>query len=1236
MKTAPAAAAALLLLAGLASAQEPARPRAPGAPPPVSATGDSVRATIPYFELGDSPLALRGEVRPGRFVSAAGRRAIAMGTEDGRFELWSWPIKWLHDFELSFRIPKYVEPISGPTIARTMVQRPEGLTIEYSYEQFTVRQHVFVPLDLPAVVMLLEVDAVRPLDIIARWTPDIHFAWPAGLGGQYLIWEANAQAFLFSEGKQRLNAFLGSPAVSQASDVPAHMLAAERPQLVLGVGGEAERYTAPRLGEPPGRGINLRVAYLPLVLAGGDMPRDSALALYRRLIAPGAALREWRRRVAHADSLRTTQLVLRSPDTLLNRAVEYAKLNLDESLVCNPDLGCGLVAGYGLSGGASDRPGFGWFFGGDAAINSLAMSGAGQQALVRQGALRFFAKYQRADGKITHEISQAAARIPWFSEYPYAFYHGDTTPFWILAFGEYWKQTADSALLGELWPNLRKAYDWSRRTDTDGDGLMENPAAGAGALEVGDLQIGILSDVYLSGVWIAALDRFARMAEAEGQRTLGDSARAIRARAIGTLESRLWLPDRKQYAFALLAGGTVNDNLTAWPATAMAFDLFDPVHGADMAARLASSEIMTDWGARPLAASSTLFDPLHYNNGAVWPFVTGWVALAQYRYHNAAAGRFALETIVRSGFDEARGRNPEVFSGRFYQPLDTAVPQQFFATSMVLTPLLRGLLGIEADAPARRLLLAPHLPPEWDSVTVEHIPFGGGALSVRLQRSPEGLRATLRQRGGAPLEVVFNPALPLGATTPLERNETTGDLHAAVHGVLRDSLTLTVPSHGGWSIAAPAPRPAIGDRSASPRVLSERFRNGTYTVSLEGRAGRLERFRLLENGRWRELEVRFPDTGANADGYTTTRLSFGAAAPRGAAPRISQAPFGRLPDGTRVQAYTLRNTRGTSLQVISYGAIITALRTRDRQGRLDDIVLGFDSLAGYLGDSPYFGAVVGRYANRIARGQFTLEGRRYQLPLNNGPNSLHGGTRGLDKVVWQVAPFENDSAAGLVLSYRSPDGDMGYPGQLDVQVSYTLTDRDELVVDYGATTSRPTPVNLSQHSYFNLTGGAQRDILGHLLQLDASRYTPVDSTLIPTGALAEVAGSPFDFRSATPIGARIGEPDPQLRVGRGYDHNFVLDRTGGGLQHAARVVEPGSGRTLDIFTDQPGIQFYSGNFLDGSLRGKAGRVYGHRFGLCLETQHFPDSPNHPGFPSTILRPGERYQSRTVFRFGTAE
>ena len=784
------------------------------------------------------------------------------------------------------------------------------MTITYAYEQFTVREHVFVPLDMPAVVILLEVDAIRPLDIIASFTPDIHYAWPAGLGGQYLIWEQNARAFLFSEGKRSINAFLGSPAVTQASDVPAHMLAAAPPQLVLGVGSDSDRYAAPRLGEPPGHNVDVHEAYIPIVLAGGEMPHDSALAMYRALIAPGAAEREWKRRVAHEDSIRTTMFALHSPDTLLNKAVEYAKVNLDEGYVCNPDLGCGMVAGYGLSGAASDRPGFGWFFGGDGAINSFAMDGAGETQEVRDGVLRFFAKYQRADGKITHEISQGAGHVDWF-DYPYPYYHGDTTPFYILAFGEYWRQTADTALVRELWPNIVRAYEWSRKTDTDGDGLMETPAAGAGALEVGDLQIGILSDVYMNGVWVASLDRFAAMARAMGQPALADSALAIRKRALQTMEAKLWMPKLGQYAFALLQDGSVNGNLTAWPATAMAFDVFDQARGAEMAARLASSDIMTDWGARPLSATSPLFDPLHYNNGAVWPFVTGFVSLAEYRYHNASAGWFALEAIARTTFDQSRGRNPEVISGRLYKPLDTAVPQQFFATSMILTPLIRGLLGIDVDAPTGRVTIAPHLPPGWDTLRVSNVPVGRGRVSFFIYRMPNEMSVEVTRSGGdpAPLDVVFSPALPLGAHA-MDANASirtyAGDVHETVRGTLTNFLRLTVRYAGGWTLVPPTMPPAIGERSRAPRLLSERLVAGptgsargatACDVAVEGLAGDTYTFevvapsdadaRLLavratageaalgpaDGGRRREVRVTFPSAEPNADGYTRATIT---------------------------------------------------------------------------------------------------------------------------------------------------------------------------------------------------------------------------------------------------------------------------------------------------------------------------------------------------------------------------
>lgn len=350
--------------------------------------------------------------------------------------------------------------------------------------------------------------------------------------------------------------------------------------------------------------------------------------------------------------------------------------------------------------------------------------------------------------------------------------------------------------------------------------------------------------------------------------------------------------------------------------------------------------------------------------------------------------------------------------------------------------------------------------------------------------------------------------------------------------------------------------------------------------------------------------------------------------------RVMKTPFGATADGTPVDLITLRNGKGIEMKVLTYGGIIMSLKTPDRNGVADDIVMGHDSVAGYEANSPYFGSLIGRVGNRIANGTFTLDGKTYTLAKNNGPNHLHGGIKGWDKVVWKAGdPFQDRTGVGIRLEYTSADGEEGYPGKVTAHVVYTLTPENTLVVDYHATTDKPTVINLTQHSYFNLGGGKTTDILGHEVMLNADRYTPVDATLIPTGELATVAGTPFDFRTPTAIGARINDKNTQLEYGKGYDHNWVLTRTGEGLQLAARVYEPTTGRTLEISTTEPGIQFYTGNFLDGTIKGKGGRVYPHRSGFCLETQHFPDSPNKPAFPSVELRPGGEYKSKTVFTFG---
>ena len=346
-------------------------------------------------------------------------------------------------------------------------------------------------------------------------------------------------------------------------------------------------------------------------------------------------------------------------------------------------------------------------------------------------------------------------------------------------------------------------------------------------------------------------------------------------------------------------------------------------------------------------------------------------------------------------------------------------------------------------------------------------------------------------------------------------------------------------------------------------------------------------------------------------------------------------PWGRTATGEGVELFTLRNAKGLEARITTFGGTLVALRTPDRAGRLDEVTLGFDAAEPYIKGSPFFGALVGRYGNRIGGGQFTLDGKVFSLPKNDGPNTLHGGTRGFDKVLWKGRAVTGPHGPGVELSYVSPDGDQGFPGTLTAKVVYSLNDAGELRIEYEAFTDKPTVVNLTNHAYFNLRGAEGADVLGHLLFVDADRFTVVGPGLIPTGELRSVLDTPFDFRKPTAIGARIAAKDAQLERAGGYDHNFALNGPAGTLRLVARATEPVTGRVLEVLTTEPGLQFYSGNFLDGSVVGRGGRAYAHRSGFCLETQHFPDSPNQPAFPSTVLRPGQTYRTTTIYRFTTA-
>lgn len=785
---------------------------------------------VAKFAIEASPIGLSHDVRPQQYLGVVGRQAAWLGMETGEAELWVHPLKLATGFRLDFQIPDYTDPVRGADVARRIDVRPELTTITYSHATFTVRQHILAPLDEPGLLVLLDVDAMRPLEIVASFQQVFQLAWPGAFGGQYARWEPELKAFLFSESLRRRNAYLGSPWATTASSHPAHALP-DAPS-VFRIAVDHER---------------ARREFIPIVIVGGTRPRDELTAKYRELLSKAESL--YRARVAHAARLRESAVSIDSPDDRLDLALEWAKVNLDEQRVCNPDLGCGPVAGWGPSGRGT-RPGFGWFFGGDAAINSLALSSAGLPDDVEE-MLRFFARYQRADGKITHEISQSAAELPWFTDFPYPYYHADTTPYWIVALWQHWRATGDTALVDELWPAIEKAWAWCLTTETDGDGIIENTTGGFGAIEVGAIGESIHQDIYLAAVWLQATAAMGELATARGDATRAAEAHALQEKGRRTLNERYWLEDEGHHAFGILSSGTVNDALTVWPATAAAFGLFGRDRGRQTLAALASHRLTADWGTRMLASDHHLYEPLHYNMGAVWPFVTGFVSWGHYEYGRPWSGYPLVDAIARLTFDWARGRHAELLSGAFYRPLDQAVPHQFFATSMLVTPLLRGLVGWSQNAPLRQARLAPQLPPSWPALAVRGLRVGPVRVTARIAQEARKATVTLAAEGG-PVTLDYVPGVPAGArdvrtsvaggdraSGPVARDVTRSGSTAP--GAVRVALgpapvTVTTTWRGGLGVDPPLVDLQPGQPSGGLRVLDVVDEGGAIRVELEAPA----------------------------------------------------------------------------------------------------------------------------------------------------------------------------------------------------------------------------------------------------------------------------------------------------------------------------------------------------------------------------------------------------------------
>jgi glycogen debranching enzyme len=844
----------------------------PAAPRTASGAGTT------KFSIPTNPIALIRDVRRGSYFDAAGRRAAILGVEEGRFESWIYPMKLFHDCRLTVSIDGGDDNIDLANYARSVTAKPESFTISYSHPQFSIREIIFSPIDEPGSVILFDIDTARTLTLMVSFVPDLKPMWPAGLGGQYAAWNQQEKFFVISESRRKYNGLIGSPAAAGGSSTPAHMLGAGSVHFEIKI-------------DPK----QARSEYIPVIITGNTEGRERAVELYKKLASNIQPL--YNQNVEHYRKLREDRTSVRTPDRNYDLAFEWAKTALDKGLVANPDLGTGLIAGLGLSTDSA-RPGFGWFFGGDAFINSYAFLGYGDFETTRQ-AFKFLQKQQRADGKMMHELSQGGGMIRWFQDYPYGYYHADTTPLYIIATYEYLAQSGDRAFLNDSWESLKKAYSYCVSADKNDDGLMENTVAGLGASELGSLQENLLTDVFLGAATVQAMQAMAGMAELAGDDQTRTDAQARYERGLATLNRAYWDRQLSRYVFAITSGGGQNLEQTAWPSVALAFHLFSEQQSEGTLRSLASNEISTDWGTRMLAKTSRAYDPIAYNNGGVWPFLTGFTAMGEYEYHHSISAFHHLIQTARLTQADALGFSSEIWSGDYYRPLDTSVPHQLFSSSPAISPFIRGTMGLRGDEIKKQLTIAPHIPGGWDSVDVNRYRIGNQRFSISIRKTAGSIKALIEKSSDEPYDLIFDPALaPFtrvqaatidGKPASFTVQESSQDLHARITARITRKLEIEIRFAVGIEIDVPVAEIAAGERTTGLKFLGVERGNDQLKVTVEGIAGRSYRIGLRSSlsdlkmdgttlragsGSWTEAVVSFPE--ATTEGYArkTITISF--------------------------------------------------------------------------------------------------------------------------------------------------------------------------------------------------------------------------------------------------------------------------------------------------------------------------------------------------------------------------
>jgi len=780
---------------------------------------------IPAFKLEPNDLELARGAQPHTYCDKVGRKFAILGYENGSFEAWAYPLKILRNFEFSFLIGSSTQPIQAADIVRCVSVTPAATTLTYTFQPFTVKAIYITSVEEPGAVILLDVDTTEPLTIVASFLPVLQPMWPAGIGGQYAYWDENLKAYLISEPTRKNHGYVGSPAAQGISYTPAHMLS-DTPNQFKIVVEKAE---------------DVRGKFIPIILAGGKGKREDVKSIYERLASNPEA--QYRLALEHYRKLRADTLKVETPEKKINLAFEWAKVAYDNLVVENPDLGKGLVAGLGTSG-TGGRPGFGWFFGTDSYLNSLSLNSYGAYEATKE-ALTFTQKWQRQDGKMAHELSQAAGYLNWFGDYPYGYIHGDTTPFYIAAMYDYYKMSGDLEYVKKSWASLRRAFDWCLKTDGDGDGLMDNKKAGLGALEFGSLT-GIQTDIYLAAIWVRATYAMQYLAQAAGDKTYAKKAAEYYQKALCAYDSKFWDEETQQYSYAFNLDGNKVKELTPWCALGMIWGIGDPSHTALTLERMNSSELTTDWGVRILSDKSNLFEPLNYNYGAVWPFLTGYAATAQFKNSFILQGYHSLMSVVHHTFDNALGNVTELFSGHQNIWPQEAVAHQGFSTGGVVLPLVRGLLGLEGDAVEKRIIFEPRFPANWPEVWVKDYRIGGHSFSFRYQRSEDKVKMEANYPKSSTYKMIFAPALGLGtnirgasvngrpALFKTEMTQSSQVIQPVVEFDLSGSDVVEIDFDAAPEILPPDPESQTGDSNKGLKIIKQELQENKLKVIVEG------------------------------------------------------------------------------------------------------------------------------------------------------------------------------------------------------------------------------------------------------------------------------------------------------------------------------------------------------------------------------------------------------------------